>query len=194
MNYKVAKTMLVLCVVYLVGFYVLKFFFPEVLLQTITNPTIIRFGEVMNEYKILEYVFRLTSNYVVFYLFACASSGKFKFDLWQYLTLIGFVIIATIFIEFLPNLYTHTSIVLMFLSALICKGNLLYATISFTIHGYLSQFLGAIRGFETVMIYFNAISGFLIATEGYVWLLLLAIIFNIKENKKNGSMASTIYE
>lgn len=45
MNYKIAKTMLVLCVVYLIGFYILKFIFPELLLLSITSPIMIRLGD-----------------------------------------------------------------------------------------------------------------------------------------------------
>jgi hypothetical protein len=80
----------------------------------------------------------------------------------------------------------------MLLSAVVAKGNLKYATISFVLHGYLSQFLLSIRGFETITLYFNAISGFLINLEGFVWLALLAIMFYLKENNKNGTLASTV--
>lgn len=194
MNYKIAKTGLVLCVVYLVAFYIIKFIFPQILIQTISSPTLIRLGEVMKTYPFVEYVFRLISNFVVLYLFACSGSGKFKFKLWQFIVILICDIINNIVIVFLPELYTHTSIVTMLVCALVCKGNLLYVTISFSIHGYLSQFLLSIRGFETIMIYFNAISGFLIALEIDVWLLLLAIIFNIKENKKYGNMGTALCE
>ena len=57
MNYKVAKTMLILCIVYLVGFYILKFAFPELLIQAITSPTLLRLGEFMNSWKGFELIF-----------------------------------------------------------------------------------------------------------------------------------------
>ena len=191
MNYKIAKTMLILCIVYLVGFYILKFIFPELLIQTISSPTLVRLGEFVNSWKGYEYIIRVISNFIVFYLFACASSGKFKFVWWNFLIILGAVAISTIVIDFLPQFYTHTSIALMFIVATTSNGKLIYATISFTLHGYLSNFLTSIRGFENVITYINPVSGILISLEGLVWLLLLAIIFNIKENK-NGSIFTPI--
>ena len=137
----------------------------------------------MNSWKGYELIFMTISTFVCLYLFGCASSGHFKFKWWQFCIILGCAIANTVFVVFLPNLYTHTSICLMFVVAVVCKGKLLYSTLSFSLHGYLSQFLTSIRGFETVIIYINPISGFLIALESYVWLTLLAIIFNIKENK-----------
>lgn len=192
MNYKVAKTMLILCIVYLVGFYILKFAFPELLIQAITSPTLLRLGEFMNSWKGFELIFMTLSTFITFYLFACASSGKFKFKLWQFGVIAGASIINTVFILFVPSLYTHTSISLMLIIAVVCKGKLLSTTISFTIHGYLSQFLLSIRGFETVIVYMNSLSGFMIGLEVYVWLILLAIIFNIKERKRNERMGTPL--
>lgn len=191
MNYKIARTMLVLCIVYLVAFYVLKFFFPELLLQTITSPSIINLGKVMAKYKVIEFAFKTLSSFIVIYLFASVSSGRFKFSWFEFLY-IGCGTIITILCElFFIQFYTHTSTAVMFLVAMLCKGKLTYSAISFTLHGYLSMFLFSIKGFETVMLYINNISGFMLALEGYMWLILLAIIFNIKE-KKNGRLVTTV--
>jgi hypothetical protein len=191
MNYKIAKTMLGLCVGYLAIFYVLKFFFPELLLQVIASPTLIRLGKVISIWVGFEYFVRMLSNFIVFYLFACASTGKFKFKIRDFAIIIAFVIISTLILDFLPELYTHTSICLMFITALICKGKLVYATISFTIHGYLSQFLASIRGFETIFMHINPVSGLLLNLESFVWLILLGAIFYFKENSY-GSVCTTL--
>ena len=185
--------MLGLCIGYLSVFYVLKFFFPELLIQVIASPTLIRLGEFIGIWIGFEYIVRILSNYIVFYLFACASTGKFKFEYWQFIAILGFVIINNIVLDVLPNLYTHTSISLMLITSLICKGKLLYTTISFTIHGFLTQFLLSIRGFETVMLYFNAVSGILLNLEAFVWLILLSIIFYFKE-KENGRICTPLCE
>ena len=192
MNYKIAKTMLVLCIVYLVGFYILKFIFPELLLQTITSPTVLRLGEMMSKFVLLEFVLMFISNFLTFFLFSCASSGNFKFNRKQYAVILSATVINIIFVIFVPNLYTHTSISLMLICALVCKGKLKYTTISFVLHGYLSQFLFLIRGFESIVVQANAISGFLISSEGFVWLSLLAIIFYFKERKENGSLVASV--
>ena len=183
MNYKIAKTMLILCVVYLVGFYILKFILPSVLLQTITNPTILRLGEFMSKYKIFELIFKTLSSFIVIFLFTCASCGKFKFTCLEIVYIACGTIACRIVAVFVPTFYTHTSTAMMFIVAMLCKGKLSYATISFTIHGYLSMFLFEIKGFESVVLFINNISGFMLALEGYFWLILLATLFNIKENK-----------
>lgn len=191
MNYKIARTMLVLCIVYLVAFYILKFFFPELLLQTITSPSIINLGKVMAKYKVIEFAFKTLSSFIVIYLFASASSGRFKFSWLEFLYIGCGTIICRTCAILLPNFYTHTSTAVMFLVAMLCKGKLTYSAISFTLHGYLSMFLFSIKGFENVVMYINNISGFMLALESYMWLILLAIIFNIKEKNKNG-LGSTV--
>lgn len=187
MNYKIAKTMLILCIVYLLGFYILKFAFPEILLQSITSPTILKLGKFINSWKGYEYIIRILCNFITFYLFACASSGNFKFQWYQWLTIFAFVIVNNLVCDYLPELYTHTSISSMFIISLICNGKLLYSTLTFVIHGYLSNFLSSIRGFTSIIVQVaevGVLSGMLLSFEVYVWLLLLAIIFYIKESKK----------
>lgn len=184
--------MLALCIIYLIGFYVLKFIFPELLLQTITNPTLLQFGKFLNSWIGFEYIISFIGGFITYYLFACASSGKFKFNRWQILFIALENIVISLVLDFLPELYTHTSIALMFITAIVCNGKLLYATISFTLHGYLSQFLLAIRGFETVIVQMQEIgilSGFILTTEAFVWLALLTLIFNIKENNNEQDMS-----
>ena len=193
MNYKIAKTMLGLCVGYLLVFYVLKFFFPELLIQVIASPTLIRLGEFISIWIGFEYIISGITLYITFYLFACASSGKFKHEWWKHLIIFGFVVVESVICDLLPELYTHTSISLMLITAVICKGNLIYTTISFTIHGYLSQFLASIRGFETVFTYINAVSGILLNLEAFVWLMSLSIMFYLKE-RNYGKICTTLFE
>lgn len=192
MNYRIAKTMLCLCSGFLFAFYIIKFFFPTILLQTISSPTLIALGDFISIWKGFEYIITSITLFVTIYLFSVASCGNFKLKWWQLLSLLGVVVIENLVFDFLPSLYTHTSISVMFVSALICKGKLLNTTISFVLHGYLSNFLTSIKGFETVIMYINPISGLLINLEGIFWLLLLAIIFYIKEQNENGKVSSTL--
>lgn len=187
MNYKIAKTMLILCIVYLLSFYILKFAFPNILLQAITSPTILKLGEFINRFSWLGYIIRFFTSFLTFYLFCCASCGRFKFKWLELLFITIFVVITNLVCYFLPSLYTHTSIALMFLSAFCCKGKLSYSAISFTIHGYLSCFLTEIRGFETILVKvteLGVLSWIILSFEVYIWLSLLAIIFYFKESKK----------
>lgn len=191
MNYKIAKTMLGLSIGYLTAFYILKFIFPEILLQTIAHPTLIRLGDFMTKYPFSIIVFQLLSSAITFYLFSCACCGTFVFTRKQLIYLGAVVVVVNLVYYLLPELYTHTCTVSMLSASALLKGKLNYTVISFAIHGYLSQFLFAIKGFETIVMFLTPISGLLMGVEGYVWLVLLSLIFYFKENK-NGTLASSV--
>lgn len=191
MNLKVARTMLILCIIYIVGFYILKFAFPQYLLLTITDPTILKFGEFLGSSKWYLYTAQTITTFLTFYLFVCASRGSFKLKWYELLYIIMASIGCKLVSIYAIDYYVHISTACMFLLAAICKGKLLYASVSFVIHGLLSQFLFTIRGFETVISRINYASGLVLSIEGWVWLVLLVLVFYLKE-KKNGRLVTTI--
>ena len=191
MNDKIAKTMLYLCIGYLSVFYVLKFFFPELLIQVISSPTLIRLGEFIGTWIGFQYIVTLITSALTFYLFICACTGKFTFSKIQTITFICILLLNNIVCYALPELYTHTCTSSMIFLAYFCDGKFKYTVITFTIHGYLSQFLASIRGFETIFVYIKAVSGILLNLEVDVWLVLLTIIFYLKE-KRNGTLCTSL--
>ena len=191
MNIKIAKTMLILCVVYMIGFYILKFIFPEQLLLVVTDPNIIHFGTLVQERMWATHIVWFISTFTSYYLFSSACRGSFKLNWKQLIILLVATTIDFCAVEFFPDLLTHTSISLMLLIALLFKGKMSYTVISFVIHGYLSQFLFSIRGFDTIILMINPINAIVFTMECWVWMVLLALIFYLKE-KKNGSLCSTI--
>ena len=193
MNERVAKTSLILCIIYLAVFYVMKFFFPELLVQTISSPTLIRLGDFVSIWIGFDYIISGITLGATLYLFSCACSARFILNKIEWVAILVLVVVNSLVFDFLPELYTHTSISSMLGMAWLCKGKISYTAITFIIHGYLTQFLLAIRGFETVMHYFNPVSGLLIHLEGFVWLALLGIIFHLKE-KNNGQVSSPLRE
>ena len=195
MNYKIAKTMLVLCVVYLIGFYVLKFIFPELLLLSITSPIMIRLGEFFsNSWVGFSHILKVLTSLWTYCIFVCASTGRFKRTRFEMVSIIIAVAIGKVVIELFPELYTHTSISIMLSLALLCKGRLSYTVVSFVLHGYLSQFLLSIRGVETVIVLIaktGVVGSLVMGIEMYVWLILLSLLFYFKE-KKNGRNLSSV--
>ena len=99
---------------------------------------------------------------------------------YQVLYLIAGTVITNLILYLAPDLYTHISISIMLLLAMLMKGNLAYTAISFTIHGLMSQFLFSIRGFETVIMNINVASAIVLSIECWVWLILLGLIFYLK--------------
>ena len=191
MNIKIAKTMLTLCIIYMVGFYILKFIFPDYLLLVVTDPNILKFGQFIESSIIVKIAYWLITGFTTFYLFTSASKGSFKLKWYEILYVLGATIINILITTYLPDLMVHTSTSLMFILAWLCKGKLSYSTITFVIHGFLSQFLFSIRGFETVIMQINTASGLILTIEGYVWMIILGLVFYLRE-KKNGIHTTTI--
>lgn len=192
MNIKIAKTLLILNIIYIVAFYIVKFIFPDFLLLQITSQNVIKFGSFIESNKFTLFSYYTITGFITFYLFVCASRGKFKIN-WKDLILILIADAINILVTtFLPDLCVHTATSLMFLLALLCKGKMQYAVPTFVTYGYLSQFLFSIRGFETIILKINIASGFILGLECYVWLFLFSLLFYLKENKENGIHSTTI--
>lgn len=186
MNIKIAKTLLILNIVYIVAFYIIKFAFPDFLLLQITDPNVLKLGSFIESNAVVLEIYYCLSTFVTFYLFVCASRGSFKIN-WKHLIyLVVAVAINELISIYLPTLAVHTSTSLMLLLALLCKGKMYYAVPAFITYGYLSQFLFSIRGFETIISNINVASSFILGLECWVWLFLFSLLFYLKE-KKNAS-------
>ena len=177
--------MLTLCIVYLSIFYILKFFFPSVFLLQITNDGILKFGNAIQSNVILLYIYYTVSSALTFYLYNCACCGRFKFKKLEMLYMAIATAISVAFPEDKVALYVHVTTCIMLILPLLCNGSFKYTVISFVIHGTLSQMLFVIRGLEEVVGYVNIASGFLLSTDCYIWLALLAILNYLKEEKKH---------
>lgn len=187
----VARTLLVLCIVYMIGFYVLKFIFPEYLLLAITDDNVLKVGAFIESSTATLHLYQVLSSFISFYLFVCASKGGFKIRTRDFWYILIAVVICKVIAMFLPELYVHTSTSCMFLLAWLCKGKLGYTTITFVTHGFLSQFLTQIRGFGSIVYKINIASGLVLSFECYMWLILFGLLFKLLENKNGNS--STIH-
>lgn len=192
MNIKIARTLLILNIVYIVTFYIIKFIFPEFLLLQITNENILTLGTFIESSPIILEIYYCISGFLTFYLFICASRGTFKINWKELIYLIVAVAINELITHFLPELMVHTSTSLMFGLALLCKGKMKYSVPTFIVYGYLSQFLFSIRGFETIVYNANTATFLVLSLECYVWLFLFSLLFYLKENKKYGTCSTTV--
>lgn len=189
----IARTLLVLCIVYMVGFYILKFIFPEHLLLAIADDNVLRVGKFIESSTTTLHLYQVLSSFLTFYLFVCASKGSFKLrkrDFWYILIA---VVVCKAINMFLPELYVHSSTSAIFLLSLFCKGKLGYTTITFVTHGFLSQFLTQIRGFGSIVYKINIASGLVLSFECFIWLILFGLLFYLME-KKNGRNSTTIHK
>lgn len=184
MNIRVAKTMLALCTVYLAIFYILKYFFPDVFLLQVSNPGVLKFGNLVQNHIVLLYLYYTVSTGLTYYLYNCACCGRFKFKIREIVYLAVATVSSIVVSHFVSTAgYTHIATCLMLILPLLCKGSFRNTVLAFVIHGTLSQMLFKIRGFEEVIGYVNIASGFLLSTDCYIWLVLLATIHYLKEEK-----------
>lgn len=191
MNIKIARTMLVLCGLYIVGFYILKFVFPDKLLLIVVDPNILQIGALIDGNPIYLHICNIITTFITFYLFVCASRGSFKLNWKDLILLIAGVAINKCVAEFLPELYTHTSISIMLLLAMFCNGKKEYFVPAFVIYGFAEQFLLSIRGFETIIVKMNSASAIVLMLECWVWLVMFALLFYLME-KRNGTVGSPL--
>jgi hypothetical protein len=186
MNYKIAKTMLTLCSLYLFAFYIIKFFYPELLIQVIASPTLIKLGEFLNLWQGFSVILNVMGETIVLYLFCCAGKGQIVKEQRHFVYIVIGIILNALVYYFLPELYTHTSIVIMLALSYLCGGKFNYTLFTFIAHGYLSQFLLSIKGFDTVIVNVPQamlLGSFILGCEIYFWLIILATLFYFKENK-----------
>ncbi len=183
MNKKISKTLLVLFIIYAIAFYILKYAFPEIFIEMLISPTVMKFANFVDSWIGYQHIFKLCTTILTLYLFVCSSCGRFKFKWYELLYILIGSILCRCCIEFAPDFYTHTSISIMFLLAYLCKGRLSYSVSSFIIHGYLSQLTFKIKGFETIILHYNLVNGLMLSLEVYMWLIVLALFFSLKESK-----------
>lgn len=185
MNTKIAKTMLSLLILFISGFYVLKYILPDVFLLQITDPNILTIGSFIESNPIFIRIYYCCCTFLTFYLFVSAGRGNFKLKLKDVIFLVVATIINELVTTFKVDLAIHTSTSLMLLLSLLTNGKKEYFIPTFIIHGYLSQFLFSIRGFETIISTANIATYFVLSIECYIWLAILGIIFYLKEGKKD---------
>lgn len=186
MNKKVFISMLVLSIVFLVGMYVLKIFFPQEFVLAIENERIIAIGTFIDSHEWLYYVCCGITSFITYWFYCCAVSHRLYLKGYEIL-----LIIATIVIIRLTGLYVDANlrtiiswISFAFLPAL-CKGEMKTCGFVFSIHA-ISQ--GLSIGIRNLPIYFtnnlNFVTTMLVGFESYLWLLLMYIIFNYKKKEK----------
>lgn len=176
--------MLVLSIVFLVGMYVLKIFFPQEFMMTIQNERLIIIGTFIDNHKWLYYICCGVTAFITYYLYCCAVSHRLRLKWYEVLYIIGTIVIVRL-ISFYDSSWSIVSwISFAFLPAL-CKGDMKTCGLVFSVHA-ISQ--GLSIGIRNLPIYFtnnlNFVTTMLVGFESYLWLLLMYIIFNYKKKEK----------
>lgn len=185
---------LILCGVLLVAFYVAKIFFPEFIVGVAEIPSIIKFGDYVDNHKWAYYLFNLTIAILVYYFYCCACCRKKKLT---YIEL-GIIIITNIVLfliqEFIPEHYIYFNCVsLIFLPTIFCFINkkqeikYMYSTLlCFSFQMIAPSLTLTIRDLYSLVSYPNSATFIILVIDVYIWLITLYNYYNYKEENKNG--------
>lgn len=197
MNKRVFVSMVVLVVAFLLGMYILKFFFPEQFLFAIENDTIIEIGNYIDSHAWAYYIVGIATSFLTYWLYLCAVCGKRKLSIKEMaimLAVIGISIGISFIDEAAVSIVSYISLIA--LPVLFGSRNIKALAIVFGVHT-LAQYLSLqIRDLPLFMEQTNTFIFLLMTAECYLWLILFYIIYNYKsEVKANGlEMSSLVRE
>lgn len=184
MNKKVFKTMIALVVIFLVGMYILKIFFPQEFVMAIQNDKIIEIGNYIDTNKWLYYPFCILTSFITYYLFTCATTRQWKLKWWQCLLILG-VIGASIGLEFVDiNLCTALSYTSFVFVPVICGARAKELGVCYTIHIFSQTLTVSIRNLPMYIQYYNTLFAICLTFEMYLWLVLFYLFYNYKKEVK----------
>ena len=186
MNRKVIKAMLVLVIAFLLGFYILKIFFPEQFVMTITNEHIVTFGKFVDEHLWLHIILGTITSFITYWLYTCACCCKYRLGWKTCLVLLGICILVQIIYYFIDStVFTPLSTAIMLLIPAFLGAKSKCIALVFSIHG-MSQWLSTrIRNLPLLLTNVNYATIFLMTIECYFWLLLCYFHNNYKGEDKH---------
>lgn len=191
MNKKVVKAMLALVVIFLVGLYILKIFFPDKFVMVIENERLIAIGEYIDNNQWAYYTFGIVTSFITYSLYFCATMKKWCLNWWQFLVVLA-VIGGSIGLSFYDATLTSAfTLICMLMLPILFRGDAKYTLVVFSTH-YLAQTLTLlIRNLPMYIQYYNSLEFFMLTLEVYFWLILFYVYPHIKEDKANGMGMST---
>ena len=186
MNKKVLKTMIALVCVFLVGIYFLKIFMPEQFILIIENKQLSTIGNFISARLWLDEICAFITSFITYVLYLCAVTRKWKPTLKELISIVITIVITRVVYSFDVVLSSNLSTVAMLILPTLSKATLKDTTIVFTFH-YIAQTLSTtIRSLPTLLVNINFITFLFLGIEGYFWLLLFYLHYNLKEEQING--------
>jgi hypothetical protein len=186
MNKKVFISMLVLSIVFLVGMYVLKIFFPQEFVLTIENERIIAIGQFIDSHTILRHVCGGITAFIVMWLYCCICCRKKRLGIKYTSYIVISIVILRLLLVYNSNLFTIFNTCMFFILPAIMKGDLKLVAISFSLHSSAQYLSMSIRNLP---LYFanslNFVTTLIMSIDCYLWLAILYIIVNIKTRSES---------
>lgn len=183
---------LILFGVLLLSFYVMKIFFPDFIVGVAETPSIVKFGNYVDNHKWAYYLFNGTTSFISLYLYVCAVCKIKKLKLLDCGIILFFIAISYIVEWLIPNqLFTYNVALYFILVLIIGKVDkikdyeVFYSScICFLITAFSQSISLEIRGISTLISYPNTATYFILLIDLYIWSMLLYLFFNYKGGKK----------
>lgn len=181
MNKKVFISMLTLSVIFLVGLYVFKIFFPQEFMMSIQSEKIIAIGTFIDSHEWLYYLCCGLTSFLTYWLYCCACSGKLYLKWYEVLEIVGVIVICRAVNFYDTTIATAISLCSFLFLPAIMKGDLKKTAIIYTTHTMCQALSLGIRSLPIYLTNTNFVTICLMTLECYFWLLLFYIIYNYKK-------------
>lgn len=181
MNKKVFISMLTLSVIFLVGLYVFKIFFPQEFMMSIQSEKIIAIGTFIDSHEWLYYLCCGLTSFLTYWLYCCACSGRLYLKWYEVLEIVGVIVICRAINFYDTTIATAISLCSFLFLPAIMKGDLKKTAIIYTTHTMCQALSLGIRSLPIYLINTNFVTICLMTLECYFWLLLFYIIYNYKK-------------
>lgn len=183
---------LILFGIILVAFYVLKIFFPEIIVGVAEIPQLVEIGNFIQSSKILLHLFNITTGYINSYLFSCACCRVYKLNWKGNVVLLVSLLLLSLVMEFYPQHYSSINFVVLiavpFLIAYInkCISKEIFAStvICFCLDILFQVFSLVIRDLTVMTVYPNIVTILVLLIDVYIWRVLLYLFYNYKNKKE----------
>lgn len=191
MNKRVFVSMVVLVVAFLLGMYILKFFFPEHFLFAIENDTIIEIGNYIDSHAWAAAIFYFVIGVIFDWLYFGSVCQKLIPKTALAIIIVICNLAYSLYSALAPNdvvqnnalFVSAISTCYMLLMPIFFNKNVNALSITYCVN-YFSQALSlAIRSIALNTANLNALTTVLLSFDNYLWLALCFIVFNYKRKE-----------
>lgn len=165
----------------ILGIYILKIFFPNLVIETAQVDSITRIGHYIDTHKWAWYLVSGILLFFIYWFYTCACCRKKSLKIKGIIVIMIVIVIGTLIKRFLPNQYTSFNISTMIILPCIFSGDLKATTICFTTTNFLQTITLEIRNLALQISDFNFATLIILMIDYYIMIFLLYCVFNYKK-------------
>ena len=181
---KVFKTMILLVITFILGLYVMKFFFPEKFVMIIENETLVSIGHFIDERWWLQEICDIFFSFITYWLYLGAVLRKWTLN-WKEILAVLITIGISHGLYFIDaGISTYIPLIAMIILPAIFGSNLKIVAMVYSVHCLAQLLSTSIRSLPTLLTDVNYVTIVLMTIECYFWLLLFYVALNYDKQKE----------